>query len=655
MMSVQPIETRKPESVTVVTPPPIPIIESSILSSVAVVVCCYGRPEVVRDCLQAFEARTPSEVALVVVDDASDPYTARLLVSAVQRMKLRGRDVTLLVNEQNQKYTKSINRGFGQVYASGKRWAVALNSDVMVTVGWLERLLAAAATDETIGIVCPYMSNAALLTVAMPLGASYLEAADRLAAVGSPKPFPAVTPVGACMMVRADVWQSCGPFDEDLYPDGYGEENELWGRAVSAEWSRKQNRPPFRAVVVPNAYVYHESHASFGQSAVRREKVGTAVFRERWQPLLDAQAAQTAGANPRQILQTSIRRCQTARPRVAFYIRGIKLCGGVLALVNICNQLIEHGIDATIAYEFDEWRDFDRMPCRFRPINIRTDEIDSWTQLGGFEVGTVLATAWSTGDFVQRLGRRWPKLRTGAFIQDREDQFVDSRGNLQYGNRAAVEPYLNLCRSLSVCNSNWVMGSFAKDFGFTPTTYIPIGVDPDLFHPPERRPDGAVRVLAFSRPTTPRRGYLLLERVFRELGRFGRDKVELLTYDEAPGANVPSLHLGKIPQRRLADEMRKAHLLIEPSFSQGWGMPAQEMMATGGAVISTDNGGIHNYGVDGRNCVIVPPRADVMLKAVQDLIADRERRERLGAQARTDMLRFAWSRVGAAWAKVLRG
>jgi glycosyltransferase involved in cell wall biosynthesis len=71
-----------------------------------------------------------------------------------------------------------------------------------------------------------------------------------------------------------------------------------------------------------------------------------------------------------------------------------------------------------------------------------------------------------------------------------------------------------------------------------------------------------------------------------------------------------------------------------PSWSEGWGLPALEAMACGCAVVTTDNGGMRDFVIDGENGIVVPPKAPRVLgSALVSLLTDDERREAFAARS----------------------
>jgi len=120
--------------------------------SVDIVVCVYNALDDTRTCLESVFSNTSIPFHLIIVDDASNQETQAYL-----RQFSEEYDASYLRNDQNVGYTFSANHG---LQASDAEYVVLLNSDTIVTHGWLMRMIACARSDPSIGIVGP-LSNTA--------------------------------------------------------------------------------------------------------------------------------------------------------------------------------------------------------------------------------------------------------------------------------------------------------------------------------------------------------------------------------------------------------------------------------------------------------------------------------------------------------------
>lgn len=83
------------------------------------------------------------------------------------------------------------------------------------------------------------------------------------------------------------------------------------------------------------------------------------------------------------------------------------------------------------------------------------------------------------------------------------------------------------------------------------------------------------------------------------------------------------------------------------SWTEGWHLPAAEAMACGCAVVSTDNGGVRDYAVDGETALLAPPRQPEALAAkLIEVLGDARLRQRLARSGLERIREFTWERAG---------
>ena len=233
-------------------------------ATVDVIVPVYGgRSLTLQAIASVLEAPTREVYELVVVDDASPDGLLRGELEALARAGL----VTLLVNDRNIGFVGSVNRGMA---LHPGRDVVLLNSDARVYGDWLDRLMAALRTPKT-GTATPFSNAATILSYPATLRENRLPADgdavqwDRLCAAIDPPLVDIPTAVGFCMAIRRSCLQQIGPFDQERFGRGYGEENDFCLRATAAGW---------RHVAVPGLFVWHCGGTSFGEQ--RRELIAAA-------------------------------------------------------------------------------------------------------------------------------------------------------------------------------------------------------------------------------------------------------------------------------------------------------------------------------------------------------------------------------------------
>ncbi|HLW13111.1 MAG TPA: glycosyltransferase family 2 protein, partial [Casimicrobiaceae bacterium] len=223
-------------------------------AGVDIVVPVYNASEDVQRCIESVLACTSRPFTLVLIDDASpDPRIGTLFEELARRGDRR---IELLRNDVNRGFTATANRGMKRSRAD----VVLLNSDTIVTKGWLDALLRCAASDARIATVTPFSNNAEICSFPRFCENNRLDTdsdperiRDALERAAVPTYPDLPTGVGFCMFVRRAALDDIGDFDL-AFGAGYGEENDFCLRAARAGW---------RNVLADDAFVVHAGERSF--------------------------------------------------------------------------------------------------------------------------------------------------------------------------------------------------------------------------------------------------------------------------------------------------------------------------------------------------------------------------------------------------------
>jgi GT2 family glycosyltransferase/glycosyltransferase involved in cell wall biosynthesis len=222
---------------------------------VDIVVPVYGELDLTLACLQSVLTDLPAWARLLVIDDAS----VELSVGAeLGKLAASGR-ITLLTNATNQGFPVTANAGMRR---DATRDVVLLNSDTLVPPGWLALLRDAAYSAPDIGSATPLSNSATILSYPsseQPNDIPDLSETIRLGALARRANLGCLvdipTAVGFCVYIKRDCLNATGLLREDLFAQGYGEENDFCIRARHLGW---------RHVAVPSVFVSHAGGASFG-------------------------------------------------------------------------------------------------------------------------------------------------------------------------------------------------------------------------------------------------------------------------------------------------------------------------------------------------------------------------------------------------------
>jgi GT2 family glycosyltransferase len=258
------------------TPIAFPAVESP---EVSVIIPVYGGLATLENCLRSLAASVngaPSFEVVVIDDHPDDPVVRSLPESAGLRK---------IFNNENIGFLRSCNAAAKR--ARGKTLCF-LNSDTIVTDGWLATLLATLDDSPEIGVVGPLMLNGDgtiqdagwVMTCdgwGYPIGRG---AASEDCRFAFRRDVDAVT--GACFLTPTWLFKELGGLD-DLYQPAFYEEFDYMFRAAEQG---------FRTTFEPRSRVFHYGSVSYGvEERDRLSGINHDTFRERFKGVLDGRPA----------------------------------------------------------------------------------------------------------------------------------------------------------------------------------------------------------------------------------------------------------------------------------------------------------------------------------------------------------------------------
>ena len=227
---------------------------------VSIIICVHNAYEDVKRCLESVGYYTHEPYEIVIVDDGSAEETSNYLVEYA-----KVQSVKLVRNETARGYTYAANQG---IQASTGEFVVLLNSDTVVTDGWLDRMVACVQASERVGVVGPlantasyqsipeYQSNGDWAENALPENIT-IQDMGRMVAQNSARLYPEMPLLnGFCLLVRRKVFEEIGNFDEENFGAGYGEEDDFVLRARAAGWKLR---------LADDTYIYHAQSKSYSK------------------------------------------------------------------------------------------------------------------------------------------------------------------------------------------------------------------------------------------------------------------------------------------------------------------------------------------------------------------------------------------------------
>ena len=218
-----------------------------------VIVPVYNAFDHLSQCLQSLHETSPSGSNVLLIDDASTDERVMPLLKAWTGKS--GISWSLLEHRQNRGFVQTANHGMQAT--SGD--VVLLNTDTVVTPGWIQGLARCLSSDERIATATPWTNNGEIASLPLfcrpnpvPPSVNEIAAIIRQVTVNRYPDIP--TAVGFCMAVSRRAIDTLGTFDADTFGLGYGEENDFSQRAIKAG---------MRNVLCTDVYVAHVGGQSF--------------------------------------------------------------------------------------------------------------------------------------------------------------------------------------------------------------------------------------------------------------------------------------------------------------------------------------------------------------------------------------------------------
>jgi glycosyltransferase involved in cell wall biosynthesis len=251
------------------------------------------------------------------------------------------------------------------------------------------------------------------------------------------------------------------------------------------------------------------------------------------------------------------------------------------------------------------------------------------------DADVVVATSWETAEWVAGYSRG--KGRKFYLIQHLET-WGGPASRVMATWKAPME---------KVVIARW-LAKVAAEMGET-SAYIPNGLDFSSFGmetPIEDRPPFQVMMLYHHQDWKGSKdGLEALSIVRRQVPQL---RATLFGVPKAASGELPSWveYHNKPSQERLRSLYNGAAIFLAPSWTEGWGLPQNEAMMCGAALVATDTGGHREYAIHERTALVSAPKDPAGLAAnVLRLVQDHSLRVRLAHAGQQYVQQYTWERA----------
>ncbi len=239
----------------------------------SIIVLSYNQVEYTLNFIDSVYKHTRTPYEVILIDNNSDTKTKELL-----KQKLGNEErIKLIFNDKNVGFPIGINQALQVAKGSYK---VIANNDILVTDGWLERMIRVAESDEAIGIVGPISNSVS--GVQLDKNAKYdsIEAMYEYAkknkdrSRGRYEEFPRVAFL--CTLIKKEVVDKIGGLDERFTPGNF-EDDDFCLRVQLAG---------YKTIIAQDVFIHHFGSVSFkangNEEYLKRLEINKQKFVSKW-------------------------------------------------------------------------------------------------------------------------------------------------------------------------------------------------------------------------------------------------------------------------------------------------------------------------------------------------------------------------------------
>ncbi|WP_003540180.1 glycosyltransferase [Desulfotomaculum nigrificans] len=238
----------------------------------SIIIPCFNRLQLTKLCINSILAHTFVPFELILINNGSTDETKDYfneLIAMVPRVRV-------IHNRKNLGFGRACNQGME--IAAGD-YMLILNNDVVVTDGWLSRMLAVGDAYKQIGIVGPLSNCVAGVQLVNNVPYHDLtgmhDFARQLAVQNATLGFTTIRVVGFCMLIKREVVEKIGGFDP-RFGLGNFEDDDFCLRACIAG---------YQVWVAQDVFIHHFGGATFSSAGIdRRYSVedNWEKFKDKW-------------------------------------------------------------------------------------------------------------------------------------------------------------------------------------------------------------------------------------------------------------------------------------------------------------------------------------------------------------------------------------
>jgi len=219
-----------------------------------IIILSVDQQDITINCLDAIRKHTVN-YQIIWVDNGSGIGEHNRIKEFLQDNHMPHR---VIRNTRNEGFVRGTNQG---IMASTSEHLVLLNNDVVVTAGWLDKMLDFQLAHPRTGVIGVLTDTGKIQCYQSPR----ILPMTGYAGIGDPAEYHNALPSGlhreitascvpfSCVLMNKHMVRQVGLLDDDFSP-GYGDDDDYCDRARLAGW---------KTVMLLNVFVYHRHGATF--------------------------------------------------------------------------------------------------------------------------------------------------------------------------------------------------------------------------------------------------------------------------------------------------------------------------------------------------------------------------------------------------------
>lgn len=233
------------------------------MNNVTIVVPVYGDWPSLSDCINSLKKYVNSNHKVILVNDCGPDV--ELMEKNIKKSINDKTNFSYYRNDQNLGFVGTCNRAVLEIDTTNND-ILLLNSDTIVTEGFLESMLEVLYSSDRNGAVSPRSNNATICTVPISSAATKDKTSDEsydiYKKIKHKLPESVVVPTahGFCMLIKRSLINKYGLFDK-IFKKGYGEEVDFCQRIL---------KHGYKSLLANRAFVFHMEARSFSMETKKK-------------------------------------------------------------------------------------------------------------------------------------------------------------------------------------------------------------------------------------------------------------------------------------------------------------------------------------------------------------------------------------------------